>query len=477
MKLLKTTFCCLVALALSASVFAKDFEPQYVGGYPTAETAAAMFDEYDYQAATQFYVWGYAYLNNLALEKGLARMGGDERSIYTFDKRLQPQHIVMTGNSAVIYNLTRFIDLTKGPVVFEVPPRCRGHFFDLGVRAYVDTGDVGPDKGAGGKYLVVPADYAGEIPEDYFEVRVKYSNRIAFIYRTFPGLEGSDEAAVELARQLNWYYLSEAAAPTANSRVMIGYRPFVQEWPRDEEAFAWLAEAFNMDKVPASGLAHLGNMRRLGIEKGKPFAPDERAKAILKRAAKTAEAMVLSMAFQNRADAIYDNRQYAQTFTNRSSVFYTDHYEEVEARAGTWHQVGSNFATQIPAKPGIGQFLMSGYRDKDGKPLIGSNTYRLQVPAEVPVKQFWQIPVYEVKTRSMINTGQKSTISGFDDLQRNADGSVDLYFGPELPEGVSEKNWIKTIPGEGWFTLPRLYAPLEPILNKSWRWNDFERVN
>ena len=105
------------------------FEPEYVGGYPTEETAAAMFEEYDYQAAVQFYVWAYAYLNNLGMEKGLAKLGGDERSFYIFDKRVGPQHVLMTANSEVVYSWPRFVDLAKGPVVFEVPPRCRGHFW------------------------------------------------------------------------------------------------------------------------------------------------------------------------------------------------------------------------------------------------------------------------------------------------------------------------------------------------------------
>jgi hypothetical protein len=457
----------------------QDFEPKYIGGYPTEETAEAMFEEYDYQAAVQFYVWAYAYLNSLGFEKGLAKMGGDERSFYHWNKRIQPQHIVMTANAEVIYNFTRIIDLSKGPVVFEVPPRCRGHFYDMSMRAYVDIGDVGPDKGKGGKYLAVSADYKGTIPKGYFEVRSKYSDRLTHIFRSFPGAEGSDEAAVELGTQAKWYYLSEAKNPPKNSHIMIGDRPFSQEWPRDEQAFAWLAEVFNMDKVPASGLAHMGNMRRLGIEKGKPFAPDARAKKILKRAAKTAEAMVLSMAFRNRQDGlIYDNRQHEDWVFSRSSVFYQDNYEEVEERAGGWHQLVGNFAFDThTALPGTGQFGMTTYRDKDGNDLIGSHTYRLRVQAKVPVQQFWQIPVYEVATRSMIDTDQKkSALSSTDDLRKNEDGSVDLYFGPELPEGVSENNWIKTKPGEGWFILSRLYAPLEPILNKTWKLNDIELV-
>ena len=123
------------------------------------------------------------------------------------------------------------------------------------------------------------------------------------------------------------------------------------------------------------------------------------------------------------------------------------------------------------------QESIQAIKNKNGNDLIGSNTYKLNVPANVPVKQFWQIPVYSVATRAMLDTGQgKGALSGNDEFVRNEDGSVDLYFGPELPEGVSEKNWFKTIPGEGWFSMPRLYDPLETILDKTWRWNDIEEI-
>jgi hypothetical protein len=235
--------------------------------------------------------------------------------------------------------------------------------------------------------LAVTSDYEDEIPESYFEVRVEYSNHISFVFRTFPASEGSLEAAVELGKQVKWYSLAEADNPPENTIVLIGKRPFSQEWPRDEQAFVWLAEAFNMDKVPASGLAHMGNMRRLGIQKGQPFNPDDRAKAILKRAAKTAEAVVLSMAFRSRlAPPIYDNRQHKVPMVNRSPRFFQEHYEEVEERAGTWHQLVGNFALYVPAKPGTGQFGMILYQDKDGEWLLGQHTYRLRVPAKVPVK-------------------------------------------------------------------------------------------
>ena len=452
-----------------------DFEPKYIGGYPTEETAEAMFEEYDYQAAVQFYVWGYAYLNNLGMHKACVEQGGDERSFYMFDKRVGPQHQLMTANAMVTYAWPRIIDLSKGPVVIEVPRGVRGHLYDMSSRAYCDVGDVGPDKGKGGKYLVVNTDFDGEVPEGYHLVRNLYSNTIIFGVRSFPSAEGSVEKAVEVLKSIKWHYLSEAANPPANTFISIGTNEFSQEWPRDERAFEWLAEAFSMDKVPASGLAHMGNMRRLGIEAGKPFNPDERAKRILKRAAKTAEGMVLSMAYSDRVtENTYDNRQYGPIFFCEYPTFYAENYEAVEERVGNGHMLIANVANQIPPTPGTGGFYTNTFTDSDGNFLMGENTYRLRVPSEVPVKQFWEIPVYSAFSRSMIKNEQgRFTLGGIDDLKREADGSVILYFGLKAPEGY-EKNWIQTNPGEGWFTLPRLFAPLESIIDKTWRWNDIE---
>lgn len=471
-----TSVSCLALATSFAS--AQDFTPVYEGGYPTAETAQAAFDEYDYQAATQFYIWAYAYLNSLGFEKGLARLGGDERTVYIFDQRIQPQQTVITPNDEVVYFWTRMIDLSEGPVVVEVPPRARGHIWDMGMRAYSDIGDVGPDGGAGGKFLLYSTDYDGELPDGYFNVEFLHSNMATVLFRTFPEAEGSLEAAADLAATARWYYLSEADSPPETPVFRIGEMEFSQEWPRDAEAFEWLSEAFNMDKVPDSGLAHMGNMRRLGIAAGEPFNPGEREREILDRAAATAEAMVLSMAFRPRvADRIYDDRQYEPYANNRSPVFLQDTYEEVEERAGAWHQLVGNFANYTPAAPGEGQFTMTNYRDAEGNPLIGSNTYRLNVPGDVPVAQFWQIPVYEVSTRALIQNEQgRTSLSSTREMVANDDGSFDLWFAPDLPDGVPESNWVQTIPEEGWFTLPRLYAPLEPVLTKEWRWNDIERV-
>lgn len=454
------------------------FSPVYEGGYPTPETAEAAFEAYDFQAAVQFYVWGYAYLNGLGLEKGLAVLGGDERSVYVFDRRVQPQHVLMTANDEVVYSVTRSLDLRQGPLVIEAPPRCRGHVFDIGMRAYEDIGDVGPDRGAGGKFLLMARDYDGEIPSGYHPVRSLHSDLLTVIIRTFPTSEGSVEAAAALGRKLRVYPLSQAGSPPRQDVVLIGDRPFSQDWPRDARAFEWLAEVTMRDRLPAEARAHLGNMRRLGLEPSKGFAPDARARSILERAAGTAEAIVLSMAFRNRAaPLLYDKRQWQHFNANRDSQFLPDGYEEVEERAGSWHLLVGNGARYIPAEPGTGQYPLATYRDSDGNRLMGSNLYRFTIPANVPVKQFWQLPIYSTTNRSFVQTNQgRATISSTDEgLVKNDDGSVDIYIGPQAPKGF-EPNWIETNPGEGWFTLFRLYGPLEPILRKEWVPNDIERV-
>ncbi len=444
------------------------FSPSYEAGYPTKDTARAAFDEYDFQAAVQFYVWGYAYLNSLGFDQGCARLGGNDRTIYVFDKRLQPQQKVISANGEVIYAVTRLLDLTQGPWVLETPPRVRGHIWDFGQRPYEDLGDIGPDRGEGGKYLLVARDYPDDLPEGYFPVRALYSDHLVCLIRAFPGDEGGVEAAAAQAQKMRIYPLSEADAPAEQDFVLAGEREFSQEWPRDERAFDWLAEVVERDRLPAEAHAHLGNMRRLGLLPGEGFHPDERARGILARAAKTAEAIVLSMAFRSRiSEPLYEGRRWEFTVNNVSPNFLTDNYEEVEERAGSWHQMWGNFAHYIPAQPGTGEFALLCYRESDGQPLIGSNLYRLTMPADVPVEQFWQVPVYSTTTRALIETDQRrATVTSTDeDLVVNDDGSVDVYVGPEAPEGY-EANWIKTHPGEGWYTLLRLYAPLEPILEQ-----------
>ena len=117
------------------------------------------------------------------------------------------------------------------------------------------------------------------------------------------------------------------------------------------------------------------------------------------------------------------------------------------------------------------------YSDSDGNPFDGNKTYKVNLPAPVPVKDFWCFTLYDNQTRSMLQTDQQ--FPGIDGnkegLQKNSDGSVDVYIGPKAPAG-RESNWIQSAPGKGWNTILRLYGPLEPWFDKTWKPGDFELV-
>ena len=490
MKSLKTVAMVSVFLAIAIGAAACAGAPTEVpgglsfeAGYPSGKTAQTVYDEFDYQAAVQAYVWSTSLANSMGWWEALQRdlgFGDGELAIAIWDQLMKPRDVVMTANTDVVYSSTQYIDISAtGPLVIEAPAGLRGHIWDLWQRALLDVGDIGPDLGKGGKFLVLPPGYDGEVPAGYFPARLEYSNHVLFLYRTFvTPASGGLAGAVELAQKVKVYPLTEKDAPEPNRFVLVGDRPFNADWPKDERYFGLLAQAFNADLVPEPGLALLGNLRRLGIEKGKPFEPDERALSILSRAADTGYAMVRTMAFDNRFEnkLMYSDRMWERVLYNKSPQFLQAGYEEVEERAASWYQIMGAFASAEKPAPGTGQFPLVTYRDAGGEYLNGSNAYRLQVPADVPVAQFWEVPVYDVETRSLIDTDQqRPSLSSRDALVKNADGSVTLYFGPEAPAGM-EKNWVKTIPGKGWFTLLRLYGPLEPILSFTWVPNDLEKV-
>ena len=481
-KTLAQSILAIISIAVLATA-AMAQEDGFVAGYPTDKKAQELFDEFDYQAAVQAYIWATPMLNSLGLNEAMQRdvgMKPGELATAIHSKRQLPHQTVMTANDEVVYTWSQLINTAEtGPVVVETPKGGLGFAVDLFMRPLEDFGSLGPDKGEGGKFLFLPVGYDGDVPEGYFPVRLKYSNHFWFIFRTFPNNPGMTlEKAVELAKQVKAYPLEGPGAGKRGRVLLIGDGPFNQDWPKDEKAFEWIARGINMDRPAAMSLSTLGNLRRLGIEKGKPFEPDPRAQAILARAAKTGWDMVRAMAFNNRFDGarVYDDRQWEKIAHYTSPWFLPGNYEEVEERAGGWYQLVGNSANIAPSAPGTGVFYSVTYKDADGDMLDGAATYKLTMPAKVPVKQFWQIPVYSNKTRSLINAEQKRpTRSSTDELLVNDDGSVDVYFGPTAPEG-REQNWIQTIPGEGWFVLLRLYGPLEPILEKTWKPNDIEKV-
>jgi hypothetical protein len=147
----------------------------------------------------------------------------------------------------------------------------------------------------------------------------------------------------------------------------------------------------------------------------------------------------------------------------------------MDARAKFYYGYTVNTPAMMAKMVGKGSQYAIGFADKAGEPFDGAKDYQLHVPANVPAKDFWSVVIYDPQTRSELQTSQPfpSRNNKRDKLITNADGSVDLYFGPKAPAG-KEANWIATVPKKGWFAIFRLYGPLDPWFDKTWQLGEIE---
>ena len=149
-----------------------------------------------------------------------------------------------------------------------------------------------------------------------------------------------------------------------------------------------------------------------------------------------------------------------------------------DSRTLFFYEATLNTPAMVAKMVGVGSQYANAATDKDGNYLDGGKNYKLHIPANVPAKDFWSVVVYDPQTRSELQTSQPfpSKNNKRDKLIVNTDDSVDLYYGPKAPAS-KEANWTQTVPGKGWFVLIRLYGPLEPWFDKTWRPGEFEPLN
>jgi hypothetical protein len=218
----------------------------------------------------------------------------------------------------------------------------------------------------------------------------------------------------------------------------------------------------------------LGRLATLGIEKGKAFKPDQRMQGIFDTAAKQGVAMSRAIVYASRDPDInyWPNRHWEKMFI-RNTEFVADGHDDIDART-LWHyQAICVSPNLLSTTAGVGTAYLTAFRDKDGAYLLGDKNYRLRVPAKPPVKRFWAVTAYDPISRSLLGSGGNINVGSTGKPDINADGSVDIYFGPKMPAG-KKGNWIKTDPDKGFFVVFRFYGPLEGYIEKSWVLNDFE---
>ncbi|WP_222105655.1 DUF1254 domain-containing protein [Paraburkholderia sp. BCC1884] len=420
--------------------------------------------------AVAIYSFRRAAIDNLGLK---------DNDIIAYSAPATPKLEAITANSTTPY-ISAFTDLRKGPVVLEVPAATPdgsvyGQVVDAWQFTIADVGPSGLDKGKGAKFLFTAPGYKGSVPKGYLHV-ASPNFRIAFAFRSVPAPGKTTADAYQYAQKLRMYYLSEAANPPKQRFV----DPIDQRYPTlpfyDELHFEDMHAVMSVEPVNPQDKLMMGMLVSLGIERGKPFTPDETAKKAMRQAAIDAWFYMQSWYDHFPQEKLFwPDRHYAsllQADEHKRFTFVDQDRIDLINRAAEyfWCTYMPKVLTADPAT----QYLMA-VADNNGNLLEAGKLYKLDVPAQMPVKQFWALTVYDRATNAFIySESNRTTLSSYDvdKMTKNADGGVTIYVGPKAPAGL-EANWIPTA-GKRPLPAMRLYGPTEALNNKTFKLSDFQ---
>lgn len=446
---------------------------EFFDGMPSDKTVQMAYDFLDFQRGVDLFINEMSAASMVALRDGHRALGVKQSNqVAIFEELMDSSSIWLTANSETVYAST-FFDLAKeGAMVIESPPNVLGIVDDMWMRYIGDIGNAGPDKGKGGKFLILPPDYKGDVPTGYFVMQSR-TYGVWLLMRGFL-VKGDPAPAVESIRaKLKIYPLAKAESqPEMEFFDASGvYHNTVHA--NDFTFFEEINSLIQVEHSDAISAETRGRLALIGIEKGKPFAPDERLRNTLNEAALVGATISRALIYSARDEMIYfypkEDRTWFNPFAIGNHEFMAGNWLHLDARATFMYSAIGITPAMAIAMPGVGSQYAAAARDADGAYLDGNKTYKLTLPADVPAKDFWSIVLYDPQTRSMLQTDQKfPSLNSQGSVQPNTDKSVDVYFGPKAPEG-KEQNWIQTIPGKGFFLLFRLYGPLEPWFDKTWR--------
>lgn len=357
-------------------------------------------------------------------------------------------------------------------------------FTDFFQRTITDVGLIGPDRARGGLYLLLPPDYEGEIPQGYFAFKSSTYNVFLF-FRTImaKGGNGPDPApAVALAERTRVYPLwtmekdvRPMQFPNASGkRIDMMY-------PVDNAYWTKLKALVDYEPVSAIDAELRGVLASIGIVKGEAFNPTAKQQELLKKAVETAPKMIMALRQLGRPDGrnlYYKDRQYENTWAGATAAWMQDSYLDVNQRASYFQVAYSSAPAMVMRTLGAGSKYPFTIRDRDGEFLDGAKAYKLHLPANPPAELFWAVTAYNVTDGTMVEAPQfMPSINGFNKVATNADGSVDLWFGPQRPADAPEANFIQTVAGRNFLVALRLYGTGVAFFDQTWKPDDVVKVN
>jgi hypothetical protein len=448
-------------------------------GFPDKATIEKVYDNLDFQRGVQAVLTAMPGASLSAIRKGIRGLGPDNQTVVMFEDFMDSRSLFLTANTTTIYSLV-WLNCKDGPLVIEVPPDVLGPIDDFWFHWVSDVGITGPDKGKGGKYLMLPPGYTDAVPEGYFVLRPPTFNNLMF-FRGFV-VDGSTAPAVANAKKnLRIYPLAKKDNPPEMNFVNASGKYFNTIHSLDYSFFEEVNQVVQEEPNAAMDPETLGLLASIGIEKGKPFKPDARMKKILTEAAAVGNITARTLAYKSRIPEayFYKNSAWNTPFIGGSYRFLKDdnYVRDLDARTFFFFYATGITPAMAMKIIGKGSAYAAAFVDAKGDPLDGGKTYKVHLPPNVPEKNFWSFTLYDTQSRSMLQTDQQfpSVGSLTKGIKKNADGSYDLYFGPKAPAG-KENNWVQTMPGKGWSTLLRLYSPLKPWYDKTWRPSEIELV-
>lgn len=454
------------------------------GAWIDQRTAAELRGRYLLGRAVEAYSLMLPAINVVGLRDGSeAAFGRGYNVLPIWKDRMDSRALVPTPNADVIYSMS-YLDLAEsGPLVVYAPPQVIGMFTDFYQRTLTDVGAAGPDRARGGLYLILPPGYDGPVPGGYFTVRSATYNVFLF-FRTVltQGEDGPDTTqAVATAESTLIYPLGSLPAERKPMVFPNGSgRRVDMMYPTDKYYWDAVKRWVDDEPVAALPLEVRGVLATLGIIKGVPFDPAPDVAAALAEAVELAPKMIfanrMSPAYFARS-RYYDDRQYQNTWGGVGAEFETTSYTDLDMRAGFFQIAYSSAPAMAAEMIGLGSKYPFTGRDADGQLLDGSNTYRLRLPAPVPARLYWAVTLYNAVDGTMPETPQLlPSINQYDKPDISADGSIEIWFSPERPDGVGEKNWIQSIPGHAQLIAVRLYGVGAEFYTQTWKPDDVVKI-